>query len=316
MDFENIKKCVVAVLLGGMSKEREISLKSGHGVMEAMKELGLEKVVEIDVGHDLASNLKENRVEIAFIALHGRYGEDGAVQGLLEFMKIPYTGSGILGSAVSMNKVLSKKIFSEEKLSTPPYDTFCKSFTEQEIRKRLDAKGIGFPLVVKPSCEGSTIGLSVVEKASDLKQALKVAFDHDEEIVVEKFVDGTEVTVGILDGKALPLVEIAPKEGIFDFKAKYTKGMTEYFVPARVSAAVASKSQDLASKAFKALCCSGFGRVDLMVDKTETPYLLEVNSIPGMTGTSLLPMAAKEIGLSYADLVRKLLEGASLKIGR
>ncbi len=315
MTNEEIKKKKIAVLMGGLSKEREISFKSGKAVLRALRESGYENVFEIDAGYDLAEKLTREKAEIAFIALHGRYGEDGTVQGLLEYLKIPYTGSGVLGSAVSMDKAMSKRIFENEGIPSAPYLVFESGMGVKTISKAVENCGFGFPVVVKPSREGSTIGLSVAKDSESLKKAIKDAFEYDPEIVVEKYIAGKEITVGILDGDPLPLVEIVPKSGLFDYKAKYTKGMTEYFVPARVSRKVTRQSQDIASDVFRVLQCYGFGRVDFIVDKDENLFVLELNSIPGMTDTSLVPMAARETGLSFNRLIEKIIGAASLKVG-
>ena len=309
-----MKKKIIGVLLGGLSKEREISLKSGRAIAKGLREAGFENVREIDVGFDLASKLKSEEIEVAFIALHGKFGEDGSIQGLLEFMRIPYTGSGVLGSALAMNKQASKLIFMQEKIPTADFRLYRKNQGIEEILKSIGKSGMGFPLVVKPASEGSTIGLTVVEEKSDMEEAVKIALDHGDELVVEKFIKGIEVTVGILNGVALPLVEIAPKEGIFDYKSKYTKGLTDYYVPARVSKDISDKARELGLRAFESLHCEGFGRTDIILENGKNPIVLEVNSIPGMTETSLIPKAAKQIGLEFKDLVEKIISGASLKI--
>jgi len=308
----NLKDKCIGVLLGGLSKEREISLKSGKAVAKALSESGFKKVVEVDADYSLDEKLRKEKVEVAFIALHGKYGEDGTVQGLLEFMKIPYTGSGVLGSAISLSKTITKRIFEIENISTPKYRVYKNDVPVNKISSAVK-NSFGYPLVIKPSNEGSTIGLSIVKNEKNLEEAVQTAFEHDSEIVVEEYIAGSEITVAILDGKALPVVEIVPKEGFFDYKAKYTKGMTEYFVPARISDKVTKKAQEYGVKAFSSLSCSGFGRVDMLVDAKDDIYVLEVNSIPGMTDTSLVPMAAKEIGMKFNKLIETIIMGASLK---
>ena len=305
----------IGVLMGGLSKEREISLKSGKAVAKALIRKGYKSVVEIDAGHDLAFQLKDRKIDVAFNLLHGRYGEDGCVQGLLEIMKIPYTGSGVLASAISMNKVYTKRIFDREGIPTPPFAVFNKEMSGEKIKKGLSESSLKYPLVVKPGCEGSTIGLSVVSERDELDKALNIAFDHDSEVVIEQFVKGKELTVSILGNEALPLVEIVPKSGIFDYKSKYTKGLTDYYVPARVPVEVSKEAQRLALWVFDVLDCSGYSRVDCILDDKGDISVLELNSIPGMTDTSLVPMAAKEAGIDFETLVEKILLLACLKTG-
>ncbi len=305
------KNTTVAVLMGGLSKEREVSLRSGRAMAEALKGCGYKHVVEIDVDTQVAHELREKKIEVAVIALHGQYGEDGTIQGVLEFLKIPYTGTGVLGSAMAMDKVCSKQVFEACQVPTPPWFFSNPTFTPAQIQEKIE-KVTGYPVVAKPSNEGSTIGLTVVKKAEEIAAAVKVAERSDQTIIWEKFIQGDELTVSFLKGTPLPIVEIVPKQGIFDYEAKYTKGMTDYYCPARISKEVAQKTEEAAIKAFAAVQAQSFGRVDLIFGEGEA-WVLEVNTIPGMTETSLLPKAAKAKGIEFAQVVEQLLQDSALK---
>lgn len=299
----------IGVLMGGMSSEREISLRTGNAILQALQGRTYQAVA-IDVDRSVAETLRRSAIDAGFIALHGLLGEDGAIQGLLEIMEIPYTGSGVLASALAMNKVAAKKIFFYHKLPTPSFQAFV--IAEGSAERILPQITIPFPLIIKPSEEGSTIGVSVVEKQDDLLPALHTARRHNREILVEEFIAGTEITVGIINGQALPPIEIAPKNGFYDYHAKYTKGQTAYIIPARISEAQEREARDLAVRAFQVLGCSGAARVDFMIRRDGRPCILEINTVPGMTETSLLPMAGREAGIDFPDLVEKILWGASL----
>ena len=290
--------------MGGFSEEREVSLKTGKAVVEALRGRGYE-AEPIIADRDLWEKIKESRCQVAFIALHGPMGEDGAVQGLLEWMGIPYAGSRILGSALAMNKTVSKEIFFRHGIPTASFKPVFKGDSRglEEARRELR-----LPCVVKPASQGSTIGLSIVRRAEELDAALRVAFEHDNEILLEDFIEGRLLTVGIVGESALPVVEIRPKSGFYDYESKYVKGKTDYLVPAPLSPQVARVCQDVALKAHLALRCKGFSRVDLILDEKENPVVLECNTIPGMTETSLLPMAAKAAGMEFGDLLEKILE--------
>ena len=296
----------IGVLMGGLSGERDISLKSGTAATEALKGLGYETVT-IDVTRDVGATLTSEGVQVAFIALHGRYGEDGTIQGTLEMMGLPYTGSGVLASALAMDKVVSKAVFNSASLLTPACEVFKKGTEGKTTLKP--------PLIVKPASEGSTIGVSLIEDKVDfdkrVQSALDEGFRHDRTVMVEEFIHGREVTVSILDGKVLPVVEITPSEPIYNFKAKYVKGLTEFTVPARLPGGVGEKVEEVSLRAYEALGCRGAARVDLMVDDNNDPYVLEVNTIPGMTGMSLLPLAAGSAGVEYPALVEMMLFCAS-----
>lgn len=304
MEKFNIRKLRnkrIAVLMGGRSAEREISLKTGKQVARALKELGL-NVFPIDVDANIVQNLRSARIDLAFVALHGRWGEDGIAQDILELMGIPYTGSGILASALAMNKAVSRELFSYHNLPVPRFQVLEKHGPQQVE--------IPVPLVVKPTQEGSTIGLSVVRKEAELPGATKRAFSYGDQILVEEFISGKEVTVTILGQEALPVIEIVPKLGHYSFQAKYTPGMTDFVIPARLPSSVCREVQSLALSAHEILGCRDISRVDLIVNQQERPYILEVNTIPGLTSTSLAPRAAKAAGLDYKQLVCKLLEFA------
>jgi len=297
-------------MMGGLSREREISLKTGKAILKALTEKGY-TVTAIDVGEDIAEKLAKGKVECAFLALHGRFGEDGTIQGMLELMRIPYTGSGVLASALAMHKIMAKKFFLCGKIPTPRFEAFRREELEKDLPKEIS---LPLPVVVKPAREGSTIGISVVRKDGELGPALKRAGEYDEEILAEEFMKGKEITVGILKDIPLPVIEIVPKSGFYDFHSKYTKGETEYILPARISREKYLYSQEISLKAFQTLGCSGVARVDLMTDENENPFVIDVNTMPGMTETSLLPKAAGYAGIPFEDLVERILLGASLKL--
>lgn len=287
-----MKEKIIAVLMGGISNEREVSIATGTAIYKALMRKGY-NVIKIDINERSLKWLK-NRFDIAFIALHGKYGEDGIIQGILEYMNIPYTGTNALGSAVSMDKVISKRLFMESGIPTG------KFWDEQEIDK------IKYPIVVKPVAEGSTIGISIVHNKEDIESAIKEAKKVSNEIYFEEYLEGREVTVSLLNGEALPVIEIKPKNKFYDFKAKYTKGMTEYIVPAKLNDKLNYLLKKYSEKIFKVFKLKGVARVDYII-RENIPYALEVNTIPGMTETSLLPKAAKCAGMEFEDLVEKIL---------
>jgi D-alanine-D-alanine ligase len=310
MKEPSLKKKKIAVMMGGLSREREISLKTGKAILKALTEKGY-TVVPIDVGEDIVGKLVKEKIECAFLALHGRLGEDGTIQGMLELMRIPYTGSGVLASALAMHKIMSKKFFLCEKIPTPPFEVFQRQEINRDHPKRVS---LSLPVVVKPAREGSTIGISIVRKDEELDPALKMAGAYDEEILVEEFMKGREITVGILENIPLPVIEIVPKSGFYDYHSKYTKGETEYILPARIPREKYLYAQEISLKAFQGLGCSGVGRVDLVTDEDENPFVIDVNTMPGMTETSLLPKAASYAGIPFEDLVERILLGSSLKM--
>jgi D-alanine-D-alanine ligase len=306
----SFKKMKVGVLMGGLSQEREISLKTGKAIQKALAEKGY-NVCPIDVGQDISETLAKKKVECAFLALHGKFGEDGTIQGMLELMRIPYTGSGVLGSALALHKIVAKKVFLYEKIPTPMFEVFHREEIGKDPQRTI---ALPLPYVVKPAREGSTIGVSIVRTEETGLPALKEAGKYDKEILVEEFMKGKEITVGVLEDIPLPIIEIVPKSGFYDYHSKYTKGETQYIITARIPREKYLLAQEISLKAFHALGCSGFARVDLMTDEEGNPFVIDVNTMPGMTETSLFPKAAEFAGIPFEDLVERILLGASLKI--
>jgi len=299
----------VAVLYGGRSAERDVSLRTGAGCAEALRQKGYDTVL-VDVDLEVAARLREMGTGVAFIALHGRYGEDGTIQGLLESMGIPYTGSGVLASALGMDKAFSKLLFRDHGIPTAE----DRVFPHHAIGSiRVDDLPFGLPAVVKPGAEGSSVGVHIVREAGQLAAALADAASFHGQVIVERYLRGMEVDVAVLDGRALGAIEIVPSREFYDYTAKYTPGMTQYFYPARLAPEVTGRVCEAAERAHTALGCEGVTRVDFIVTADGTPNILEVNTMPGMTATSLVPKIAAGIGLSFADLCERLLEGASLK---
>lgn len=290
----------IGVLCGGMSSEREVSLRSGKNCFEALKRLGYENARLIDVEPNIAKTLTEHEIELAFIALHGKYGEDGCIQGLLEILGIPYTGCGVKASAVCMDKEFTKRIAASQGVPVIP------SLTHDEVIKK-DV----YPVMVKPACEGSSIGMTKVSNSGELEQAIKYAQKYDMNIIIEQFLEGKSITVGVLDinGEtiATPILELRVKKGWYDFEAKYTKGLTEFILPAELDDKLTLEVRDHAVKAHKAVEARGMSRVDFIVSDNK-PYMLEINTIPGMTDLSDLPAQAKAMGIEYDQLVEIILE--------
>lgn len=292
----------VAVLLGGRSAEREISLKSGNAVLDALRRRGVD-AHPFDPSEQHMEALLQQGFNRAHIALHGRYGEDGTVQGALELMGLPYTGSGVMASALAMDKWRTKLLWQAAGISTPRHILL-------NAQSDFDAvvEALGLPLIIKPSREGSTIGLSKVMAAMDLPAAYESAAKHDTMVLAEQFIEGMELTVGILGETPLPLVRIETASGLYDYQAKYLSDDTRYFCPCGLSAAEEQAIQAQALQAHQTLGCEGWGRVDVILDKSGKPYFLETNTSPGMTDHSLVPMAAKAVGISFDDLVLRILE--------
>lgn len=299
----------IGVLMGGPSTEREISLKSGEAVYENLIQAGF-KAVAIDIktgGKDESIQLiKSEEIAVAFIALHGRFGEDGQIQEILDGLKIPYTGSGAVASKLAMDKVASRKIFEAGGLVVPRYKE--EDRLSYNVNWKIRCNDFSFPVVVKPATHGSSIGLSIVEKEEYLDRSVDLAFSFDERIIIEEYVKGREVTIGILDEKALPVIEIIPKNRLFDYEAKYQAGLTEYIVPAKIEDKILERLRQVALSAHKLLGCYGCSRVDVILDSEGTPFILEVNTIPGLTATSLLPKAAKVAGIDFSQLCIKLIQ--------
>jgi len=298
----------IGVLMGGPSSEREISLKSGKAIYESLKNSGLEAIA-IDINTDdiqaTSQLIRSQKIDCAFIALHGRFGEDGQIQEILDRSGLVYTGSAVEASRRAMNKVVSHEIFSSNGLAVPRYRALNKNSFSKDDKFFAD---LGFPLVVKPVTGGSSIGLSLVDSQGSLIEAIDLAFSYDESIIIEEYIKGRELTVGILNEEALPVIEIIPKNKFFDFQAKYQSGMTDYIVPAKLEKEVTQRVKQAALLAHKLLGCFGCSRVDLILSRDNLPFILEINTIPGFTSTSLLPKAAKAVGIEFNQLCMKLIE--------
>ncbi len=292
----------VAVLLGGRSAEREVSLKSGNMVLHALRKRGIDAHGFDPRERDLAA-LAAEKFDRVFIALHGRYGEDGTLQGALELMGIPYTGSGVLASALAMDKWRTKLVWQACGIPTPPYELLTAASDLKAVVARL-----GLPIMVKPANEGSSIGMSKVTAAAGLDEAYALAANYDSVVLAERFIEGTEITAGVLGGDALPLIRLETPRAFYDYEAKYVSNDTRYIIPCGLAADAEAALQRQVLAAFNALGCSGWGRVDLMLDRAGKPYFIEVNTSPGMTDHSLVPMAARHAGLSFEDLVVRILE--------
>lgn len=307
----------VAVLKGGASLERQVSLRSGARIAEALRGHGHD-VVEIDVDQGLVLNLREAQPDAAFIALHGRGGEDGTIQELLEMVGIPYTGCGVLGSTLTMDKSLTKLLLQKQGLPTPQFVSFGESaFKSLGASDALDQVQslLGFPVVVKPARQGSALGVNFAADKSELPPAILSAFSYDESLLIEQFVKGREVAVSVLDGEALPAVEAIVRGGdFFDFESRYEIGNTDYVCPAELETPLAQRLAAIAVETFHLLDCHGFARVDFMVPDEGEPQVLEVNSIPGLTQTSLMPMAAEAAGIEFDELAERLLATAHSRL--
>jgi len=307
----------IAVLMGGRSLEREVSLLSGQRVCDALEALGY-YVLALDVTADLVATLRSERPAAAYIALHGKYGEDGTIQELLEFLGIPYTGPGVVASALTWDKSVAKHLFAENGIATPPWLTLtADAFKEMGAATAIDLMGEvvgGFPVAVKPSRQGSALGLAKCAGEGELAEALLDALGYDTAAIVERWVDGTELAVSVIgDGdelQVLPPVEIVPKSGLYDFSARYAEGETDFFVPARVSDEVAAAAVEIARSVHRVTDCRDVSRVDMVVDAEGVPWVLESNTSPGMTETSLLPMAAEAAGMSFQDVVSRVVRSA------
>lgn len=306
----------VAVLKGGRSGEREVSLNSGAQVAEALRTAGYE-VTEIDAGSpQFVSALAACAADVVFICLHGRFGEDGTVQGLCELLDLPYTGSGVLASALAMDKLRSKQFFEHAGLATPPYVVLRRSqaWDANDITRQLGEK-----TVVKPANEGSSVGMSIVHDAGELPAAIELAFEHDDVVIVERFVSGVEVTVAVLgddEPTALPTLEVVPAHEFYDYESKYVPGMSTHIIPARISEEAEFECQRLSLEAHKALGCRGLTRSDTIVAEDGVVWLLEINTIPGMTATSLVPDAARAAGIEFPRLCSMVVESALAKSAR
>ena len=317
--MENTKKInknsKIAVLCGGLSNEREVSLRSGRNVFKALIELGYKDVTLIDVDRNIASILVDTKIEFAINMLHGRYGEDGCIQGVLEFLNIPYSGCKVKASSICMDKIMTKKV-----LSTISEIPLIKSVnvTKDDYREKI--KELNYPIIIKPANEGSSIGMTKVDTENELDSAINEALKCDDEILVEEYLQGESATVGVLEKRndngeveifATPILGFKTKTQWYDYEAKYTKGLTEFILPADFSQELTKKIQDLAIKAHKACSCKGVSRVDFLV-YNNIPYILEINTNPGMTDTSDLPAQANEMGIDYNSLVELILKTAEI----
>lgn len=297
----------IAVLLGGTSSERNISIKSGNSIVQSLLKSGFD-AYSIDTRDYSIINLKKDKFDKAYIALHGKGGEDGSIQGVLEYLKIPYTGSGIMASAISIDKFRTKLLWKSYNLPIVP-DVYIKkknaiplnSFTIKKILK------LKFPILIKPNNQGSSIGITLVSSMKELSKAIDIAFSYNDDILIEKFIKGKEYTVTILNQKTLPTIHISTKNNFYDYNAKYKSFSTQYSCPSGLNIIQEKKLKKIAILAWNALSCKGCGRIDVILDKTNKFWLLEVNTIPGMTNRSLVPMAAKEAGISFDELILLIL---------
>tara|TARA_B100000686_G_scaffold348918_1_gene441129 strand:+ start:1598 stop:2515 length:918 start_codon:yes stop_codon:yes gene_type:complete len=299
--LNNLKGKTIGVLMGGLSPEREVSIITGNSVVTAINRKGL-NALPIYVDHNIGETLKSDPIDLAFIALHGSFGEDGCIQGLLEYFKIPYTGAGIMGSALAYDKLKSKEILKFHGIPTANYEVFHKN---KKVFRNLD-----LPVVVKPINQGSSLGVTIVREKEQWESALENAFTYSHEVIVEEFIEGKLLAIGMNGVKPMPIVHIRPKSGFYDYEAKYTSGKTEYICPADIGEDEADRCRKTATQVFQLLRGRGFPRVDVILDDHGIPQVLEMNTIPGMTPNSLLPMAAQKMGLEFDDLVVEILKTA------
>jgi D-alanine-D-alanine ligase len=327
-------KINIAVFVGGTSPEREVSKASGKAIYQALNSLGYnctlidpaygteqpETDEEFFSAKDFGEINNENliktidsklmdKIDLVFLALHGKWGEDGIIQSLLELKGIKYTGSGVLSSTIAMDKDLSKTIFQKNNINTPSWFAIDKKFNRDEVLRIINSK-FGYPVIIKPNDQGSTVGLSVVKKDDEIFNAIETAFQYSDLTVIEEYIPGREMTVAILEDKPLLVLEIIPKSGLYDYESKYTSGMSEYIVPADVTEDVFNKMQQQAITAFRSLRCEVYGRVDFRLNDENIPFCLEVNTLPGMTGTSLVPKMAYAVGLSFEELIDRIIRNS------
>ena len=305
------KNSKIAVLCGGMSSEAEISRRSGKGCYEALKRLGYKNAELVEVDTNITEKLKEGKYDYAYNALHGKFGEDGCIQGILEILQIPYTGCGVMASSVCMNKEYTKRI-----LSTCPDIPLIKSvFVQKGDDVKEKTKNLNYPLITKPVCEGSSFGMTKVNTPDELEKAYLDAIKYNDDVLIEEYLVGTAATVGVLEGEnglfATEILELRPKKEWYDYECKYTKGMTEFILPAEISDELTKQVKEIAVKAFKIAGCKGGSRVDFHI-VNNIPYVLEINTSPGMTETSDLPAQANAMGINYDNLVEIILNGAGL----
>ncbi len=304
----NLKKEKIGVLMGGVSSERDISLISGKTVYEALLRNGYE-VIPLDLnGENAIKPIKTAGISLAFIALHGRYGEDGTVQRMLESLSIPYTGSGVKASKLAMDKIASRQIFAKNRIPVPEYRVYEFIKGGKGRFQRGIAEELTFPVVAKPAAQGSSIGLTIVKRKEGLKRAIETALEFGNKVIIEQYIKGREITVGVLNEKPLPVIEIRPKTQFYNYRAKYRKGMTQYLVPAPIGKKEYDAAGNIALASHKALGCRDFSRVDMILADSGEIKVLEVNTIPGLTAASLLPRAARAKGIDYTDLCVKILK--------
>jgi len=306
----------VLVLMGGLSEEREVSLRSGAGVCDALNKNGYH-VDTLDLSRDNLWKIKEINPNAVFIALHGKYGEDGTVQGFLDILGIPYTGSGAETSAICMNKGTTKKIFNYEGIPTADFEIVNKyNYRKNKPDLSKIIERLGLPLVVKAATQGSSIGVYIAKNIADLESYIEEAFAYDDEVVIEEFINGPQLTVAIVgneEPQILPAIEITAANEFYDYEAKYTPGMCDHIIPARISDSVMKKVNEISEKVYTSFKCRGYVRVDFMLDEDENLYVLEINTIPGMTAMSLVPDAARAAGISYEELVDRIIKLALQK---
>lgn len=301
----------VLVLMGGTSEEREVSLNSGNNVYKALEQKGFQ-VEALDLSKDNLGRIADIAPDVVFIALHGKNGEDGTVQGYLDLLDIPYTGSGVATSAICMNKILTKKLLSYEGLPTPDFIIMKKkTFDQAAFVVRSLVQKFGLPMVVKAATQGSSIGTYIVKKEDEILPAIEAAFQYDQDVLIEKYIDGILLTVSVLGNEnpcILPIIEITSNNEFYDYESKYTPGMCEHLIPARINEDLQNKIARISEETYKSLACRGFARIDFMVDRKGQPYILEINTIPGLTNMSLVPDAARAVGISYEDLIERLVK--------
>lgn len=301
-----LKNLKIALLYGGTSSEREISIKSGKAVENIFFNLGLNyKVFDPLNKETFVNQLVDFNPDVVFIALHGKGGEDGTIQGLLDYLGFTYTGSGLKASAVAMDKALTKTILKANNLPVPEGFVLQSENELKKIKEKID-----FPVVVKANSEGSSVGVFIVESLDSLEEKVKDCFKLDSKVIIEKFIEGRELTVSILNGKPLEIVEIKVEDGFYDYKNKYITGKTKYVCPAEIETDIYKNLQDISLEAYNLIGCKGAARVDIILDKNSNPYILEINTIPGLTEKSLLPKAAKAAGFSFEDLILEMVWGA------
>ncbi len=301
----------VGVLLGGMSAERDVSIETGQSVYDALLERGYD-VTRVYVDRNIDQTLRQADLDVAFIALHGQFGEDGCVQGMLELMGIPYTGSSVLSSSLAMNKVKAKELFRLHNVPTPPY--YVLETNRKDEIGEIHAS-FGYPVVVKPVSEGSSIGVSIARDLDELEEAVMSAFRFDDRVLVERYADGMEVSVALLDDRVLGAVEVLPSGEFYDYQSKYEAGESRHYLPARLTPTRYQGVLNLARRAAQSLDCTGVCRVDLIVTEGDNEYVLEVNTLPGLTPASLVPKVASTVGMDFGDLCEVILNNATLHVG-